>query len=126
LANGRWLHPHELIVPMMADALAWVSQHQLVQEREDSIVLRLVPAPSATVGRIAEFERSATELLGPGATVQVVIVPEISPDPSGKFRVSYSLVQSNYEDGDSEHLGPSDGQVGSPPIDDARAGHHQA
>jgi phenylacetate-CoA ligase len=114
LANGRWLHPSELVVPMMADGLEWVSRYQLVHEREDRIVLRLVPAPGVTPGRIAGFERSATELVGPGVTVRVVIVPEISPDPGGKFRVSCSLVQSNYDDLDWERLGPVDHRVRKP------------
>ena len=108
LANGRWLHPYELVVPMTADGLEWISRYQLVHEREDRIVLRLVPAPGATAGRIAEFERSAAKLVGPGVTVEVVIVPEIAPDAGGKFRVSRSLVRSNYDDLDWERLDPVD------------------
>jgi phenylacetate-CoA ligase len=114
LANGRWLHPSELVVPMMVDGLEWISRYQLVHEREDRIVLRLVPASGATAGRIAEFERAAAEVVGPGVSVQVVIVPEIAPDPGGKFRVSCSLVQSNYDDVDWEHLGPSGRHLSGP------------
>jgi phenylacetate-CoA ligase len=114
LANGRWLHPSELVAPMMVDGLEWISRYQLVHEREDRIVLRLVPASGATAGRIDEFEQSAAELVGPGVTVQVVIVPEIAPDPGGKFRVSCSLVQSNYDEVDWEHLGPSGRHLSEP------------
>ena len=114
LANDRWLHPYELVVSMMADGLGWINRYQLVHERADRIVLRLVPASGATAGRIAEFERSAAELVGPGVTVEVVIVPEIAPNSGGKFRVSRSLVRSNYDDLDCERLGPVDQRAREP------------
>ncbi len=66
LANGRWLHPYQLYALMMADGFEWISRFQLLHEREDRIVLRLVPGPGATAGRIAEFEQSAAKLVGPG------------------------------------------------------------
>jgi phenylacetate-CoA ligase len=106
LANGRWLHPYQLVVPLMADGLAWVGQYQIVHEREDSIVLRLVPTAGASAERIAAFERAAAELVGPGVGVRVEIVPAIASDPGGKFRVSCSLVQSNYEDFDWQRQDP--------------------
>jgi phenylacetate-CoA ligase len=106
LANGRWLHPYELSA-LMADEAGWISRRQFVHEREDRIVLRLVLAPGATAERIAELQRSAAELVGPGVTVRVEIVPEIAPGPGGKFRVSCSLVRSNYDEADWEQLGPT-------------------
>jgi phenylacetate-CoA ligase len=114
LANGRWLHPYQLYELMMADGSEWISRFQLVHEHEDRIVLRLVPGPGATAGRIAEFERAAAELVGSGTTVRVAIVPEIAPDPGGKFRVSCSLVQSNYDDADWNRIGRADPQARDP------------
>jgi phenylacetate-CoA ligase len=121
LANGRWLHPFQLVALTMTDGLEWIGRYQLMHEREDRIVLRLVPASGATAGRIAEFERSAAELVGPGVSVEVVLVPEIAPEPGGKFRVSCSLVRSNYDGVDWERLGPADPRVREPELDDDRA-----
>ena len=92
LPGGRWLHPYELMVNLFPDATRWIARYQLVQEREDRIVLRLVPAPGEHAGRIAEFERFAASVVGAGVEVRVETVPEIGLDAGGKFRLARSLL----------------------------------
>ena len=42
LPGGRWLHHLELIGPMFGTG-DWIRRFQFVQEREDRVVLQLVP-----------------------------------------------------------------------------------
>jgi phenylacetate-CoA ligase len=98
LANGRLVHPYELTVMMILDhGSRWIGQYQLTQERRDRVVLRVVPRQSPSPADIAGLEKTAREHLGPGIEFQVVLVPEIPLEVTGKFRVSRSLVESAYD-----------------------------
>lgn len=107
LPGGRWMHPSEFISGMRHDGPRWVRQFQFVQEREDRIVMRLVPTPEATEERIAAYERFLADLLGPEIEVRLERVEEIARSASGKFHVFRSLVHSNYEGFDWDHVGPA-------------------
>ncbi|MGH7799095.1 MAG: phenylacetate--CoA ligase family protein [Thermodesulfobacteriota bacterium] len=97
LPGGRVLHPYEILAILRLDAASWIRQYQLIQEREDRIILKVVPSTTPQPQKIASVEESVTALLGRGVEFQVVLVPEIQLEPSGKFRVLRSLVNSAYE-----------------------------
>ena len=97
LANGRLLHPYELVMMIITRGTRWIGQYQLTQERRDRVILRVVPRLSPSPEEISWFERAARERLGPGIEFQVVLVPEIPLEVNGKFRVSRSLVESAYD-----------------------------
>jgi phenylacetate-CoA ligase len=97
LANGRLCHPYELVMLILDQGTRWIGQYQLTQERRDRVVLRVVPRLSPTPEDIAGLEGAARETLGPGVEFQVVLVPEIPLEVTGKFRVSRSLVESAYD-----------------------------
>jgi phenylacetate-CoA ligase len=104
LANGRLLHPYELVMIILERGTDWVGQYQLTQERPDRVVLRVVPRMTPTAEDLAWFERRAREHLGPGIEFQAVLVRDISLEWNGKFRVSRSLVESAYDGIDWERL----------------------
>lgn len=96
LPDGRLLHPYD-IVNMLHDAAGWLGQYQLMQERTDRIVLRIVPfAPPPPEG-VAGLEACVKSLLGPKVEFAVLAVPGIDIESSGKCRVSRSLVNSAYD-----------------------------
>lgn len=97
LPDGRLLHPYEIVLLLINDSVSWVKQYQLTQEQEDHVVLRVVPAHTPSPRQLAAVETSGAALLGAEVKFQVVLVPEIHLEPSGKFRVSRSLVKSEYE-----------------------------
>jgi phenylacetate-CoA ligase len=97
LPGGRAIHPYEIVLILLHDAASWIRQYQLVQEREDRIVLRVAPSTIPSPQQLASLEETVTPLLGQGVKFQVVLVPEIQVEPSGKFRVSRSFVQSAYD-----------------------------
>ena len=86
LPGGRLVHPYEIIDGIENDRIEWIRQHQLVQERIDQIVLSFVPVGDVRPARIAEFERFATGVVGPGVEICVQPVSEIAPGEGDKFR----------------------------------------
>jgi phenylacetate-CoA ligase len=94
LPSGRYVHPYEILAGIANDRIEWISQHQLVQERIDRIVLLFVPVGDVRPARIAEFERFATGVVGPGVEICVQPVSEIRPGEGDKFRICRSLVHS--------------------------------
>ena len=106
LPGGRWVHPYEILEGIANDRIEWISQYQLIQERVDRIVLLFVPVGDVPAARIAEFQRFATGLVGPGVEICVQPVAEIRPGEGGKFRVSRSLVRSEYDGIDWPRVDP--------------------
>ncbi|MGH7801706.1 MAG: hypothetical protein ACREOW_13955 [Thermodesulfobacteriota bacterium] len=91
------IHPREIVLIIHNTAL-WIHQYQLTQEREDRIILRVVPSIIPTPEELARLEESVTKLLGLGVEFQAILVPQIELESSGKFRVSRSLVKSAYNE----------------------------
>jgi len=97
LPGGRVIHPYEITIPHILGAAPWIRQYQLIQEQEDRIILRAVPSTTPTPQELARLEESVINFLGQDVEFRVVLVPEIQIEPSGKFRISRSLVRSDYD-----------------------------
>jgi len=103
LPGGRMIHPYEILFTIVHDLTSWIRQYQLIQEREDRIILRVVSSTTPTPQEIVRLEDSVATLLGQDMEFQVILVPTIQIEPGGKFRVSRSLVKSAYDGIDWEH-----------------------
>jgi phenylacetate-CoA ligase len=108
LADGRLLHPYDVTWGIITHAMRWIGQYRLTQERRDRLVLEVVARLTPSLEELASLERVARERLGPGIEFQAVLVPEISLEANGKFRVSRSLVESAYDGIDWEERRASD------------------
>lgn len=97
------IHPYEILFTIVHDLTSWIRQYQLIQEREDRIILRVVSSTTPTPQEIVRLEDSVATLLGQDMEFQVILVPTIQIEPGGKFRVSRSLVKSAYDGIDWEH-----------------------
>lgn len=97
LPGGRLIHPYEITHILKRDADSWIRQHQLIQEREDRVILQVVPSSPPPPEEILKLERSVSSLLGQGVEFRIILVSEIETDQIGKFRVSRSLVRSAYD-----------------------------
>lgn len=95
LPDGRVLHPYEIVTRLSYGPTEWVRRYELVQERTDRIVLRVV-ASAPPAERIAELSRAVRPLLGDAVTFTVELVDEIPLTPAGKLRPSRSLVGSSH------------------------------
>lgn len=96
LPDGRQLHPYEIVSIVVRHA-PWIQQYRLIQEAEDRIRLQAVAASAPSSQELTQLEDRVGSVLGPGVVFVVALVPRISPEPSGKFRVSRSLVSSGYD-----------------------------
>jgi len=74
----------------------WVRNYQLVQDRVDRIVLRVVAFRRPSAVELGLFERAARERLDPSVEFEVAFVPEIALGPRGKFQVAVSRVRPGY------------------------------
>ena len=104
LLGGRIIHPYEIVSILLKVAARWICQYQLIQECEDRIILRVVSTSTPSPQELTRCEEPVTALLGQGVEFRVVLVPEIQLEPSGKFRVSRSLVKSAYDGIDWDRL----------------------
>jgi phenylacetate-CoA ligase len=96
LPDGRLMHPYE-IVEIILDVAPWIREYQLVQQRKDRVVLRAVPVASPVPADLARLESALAARLGPVVQFEIELATEIQRDASGKFRVSCSLVNSQYD-----------------------------
>lgn len=96
LPEGRLIHPYEIVMTLY-DKAPWIRQYQLTQEREDRIVLRVVPDSRPSSQDLTLLKQGVSARLGNGVEFVVSLVSEIALEPSGKFRVSRSLVSSAYD-----------------------------
>lgn len=93
------LHPYEVAIAAGVERVRtpWVREFQITQEREDRIVMRVVPFYQPSSQELAVVQERTVAVLGPEVMFQVEVVPEIRDEPNGKFRVYRSLVHSPYD-----------------------------
>ncbi len=101
LPDGRSIHPYQILSSFMGGADIWIRQYQLLQERRDRIVLRVLPAEVPDSERLARLQRSVMPLLGPQVEFSVQLVDDLPLEQTGKFRPSRSLVSSAYDGSNS-------------------------
>jgi phenylacetate-CoA ligase len=92
LADGRVVHPYQVLLAAFTGRMPPVRQYQIVQEAADRIVMRVVLPPDFPARDLEQQTGAVRELLGPGATFEFEPVAEIRPGPNGKYRVLYSNV----------------------------------
>jgi len=97
LPGGREFYPWAISL-YVVDNASWVLQFELVQERIDRVVMRVVAAEPSPADEPARLREGIRPMLGPNVEFEIHIVPEIAPTPGGKFWVRRSLVNSMYED----------------------------
>ncbi len=94
MPDGRIMHPYEIAAALREDGLRWVGQYQIVQESLNRIVLTAVPRFNPTPEEIERMRASVRDVVGPGVTFEVALVPRIDPGSTGKYRVYRSMVTS--------------------------------
>jgi phenylacetate-CoA ligase len=96
LADGRVLHPYLIGTAVWQPSLEWMHQYQVIQERRDRVVMRIVPLRDPGAADVAELKRVIGEVLGPLVELKLELVDDIPEEPNGKFRIYRSLVESEY------------------------------
>lgn len=96
LPGGRELFA-SAIAYILHDKAPWIERYELVQEREDKVVLRVVSGNFPAQDKIQALKEEIQEQLGPGVNFVLKRVSQIEPGPGGKYRVLRSHVRSAYE-----------------------------
>lgn len=94
LPDGRVVHPYAITTDIVRPVAPWMRQHQIVQERSDNVVLRLVPAEPPPRGAPERVEAAVREFLGPAVEFRLELVSEIPRGPNGKVRLAESQVRA--------------------------------
>lgn len=76
--------------------LPGVKQLQIVQERKDFLVLRVVKGESFSEQTVRDIERLALERFGPGMHIALEYVASIQSETSGKYRFCISNVPNPF------------------------------
>ncbi len=100
LPDGRSIHPYELGRGVQ-QAVPWLKEFQVIQERPDLIVANIVATNVPTPEELAKVSEGARQLFQ-GVELKISFVNELKWDPSGKLRQFRSRVSSDYDDIDWE------------------------
>jgi len=92
LPDGRLMHAWKLFDPIFMHAYDWIRQYQIVQEKRDLVVLRLVPRKYSWPEEIKRLKAGIMKELGSGIEFKVLITEKIPPLPNGKYANYVSLV----------------------------------
>ena len=96
LPGGRLLHPYE-IVAIVGNATPWLREYQLTQEREDLVVLHVVPWRVPSAPELDDLHARVARIIGGDVTLRLDVVAALRIEPHAKFRVCRSMVTSAYD-----------------------------
>jgi len=105
---------HALAVIYILREMDAVREFQVIQERLDRIVVRMVPEASFSKGDESSIVRKVRQLLGDNVEVVVDLATEIPRLPSGKFRYVTSHVATAYIEQLAGTKDPVGGQLFTP------------
>ncbi len=91
LPDGKLLHPYALVLPLLAEA-PWLRRYQIVQDRADRVLVKIVPLTHPGPEAVAAVARRLAAVLEGQLAVEIELVEVIPPEPNGKYRPYYSLV----------------------------------
>ncbi len=97
LPGGRMIHPYEIVLLIVRGNFPWIRQYQLIQEKIERIILRIVVSENATPHELTRLKEVVGSVIGPGVGLWIEQVQEIELEPSGKFQSCRSLVRSEYD-----------------------------
>ncbi len=98
LPGGRELFASALAIIVYKHA-PWIERYEIVQEREDLIVLRTVPAVPPRPEELGVLKDMSSASLGAGVEFRIDLVHDINPGPGGKFRIFRTKLGSPYDQG---------------------------
>lgn len=98
LPGGRLLHPYLIGTAVWKPSLEWMHQYQVIQEKPDRVLMRIVPLRRPNDEQLTELRRVIADVLGPPVQLRFEIVDNIPEEPNGKFRIYRSLVESEYNE----------------------------
>jgi len=97
LPHGREIYASTLDITIQ-DHSSWMTQYQVVQEKEDRVVLRIIPSRKPEPGECKALIRCMERFLGSEVQFDLQLMDDLPPGPGGKFRILRSLLRSEYSE----------------------------
>lgn len=104
LPGGRAIHPVEIGMGMVKTDAAWIRQYQILQEKEDHVILFIWPIGTPPPDGLERIAKVARDVLGGDVEFHIQLADAIFFESSGKFRHCRSLVDSRCDEVDWEAL----------------------
>jgi phenylacetate-CoA ligase len=117
LPGGRELFASALAIIVYKHA-PWIERYEIVQEREDLVVLRAVPSVPPRPEELGTLKDLSSDRLGAGVEFRIELVQDIRPGPGGKFRIFRTKLGSPYDRGSHQttELPPGSRPTIAPPV----------
>lgn len=96
-SGGKEVYPWQLAL-LYYESAPWIQQFEIVQERENRVVLRAVASRPPFSRELDSLKEQMHSLLGDGVEFLIDLVSEIIPGPNRKYWIRRSLVRTLYED----------------------------
>jgi phenylacetate-CoA ligase len=94
---GGPIHPNEITIPIIMNSGSWIDRYRIIQETEKKVKLCIKPLRDARKDELEFIRRVGLKKLGDDVDFSVELVEDLPFDPSGKFRVSRSMVSSHLD-----------------------------
>ncbi|MFC1884915.1 phenylacetate--CoA ligase family protein [Thermodesulfobacteriota bacterium] len=94
---GGPIHPNEITIPIVMNSGSWIDRYRIIQESEKKVKLYIKPLREAREDELEFIRNVALKKLGDRIDFRIEIVEELPFDPSGKFRISRSMVRSHLD-----------------------------
>ena len=85
LAGNRVLHPYEITRSLAENEFSWICQHQLVQEKDDLVIMRIKPFHPPGNENLQRLQRLGQEKVGENTRFKVELLEEFPLNPGEKF-----------------------------------------
>lgn len=85
LAGNRVLHPYEITRSLVENEFSWICQHQVVQEKDDLVIMRIKPFHPPNKEQLEQLQRFGQEKVGKNTRFKVELVDAFTLNPGEKF-----------------------------------------
>lgn len=92
LPGNRCVHPYEISGPLIERESEWISQHQMIQEAEDTVTLRIAPVRHPQPEELNRLKNLGDQKLGPQVKFTIELVESFPLQPGKKFNPYLSML----------------------------------
>ncbi len=85
LPGNRYVHPYEITGPLIDHESGWIFQHQMVQESEDNVILKIAPLREPKREDLERLKRLGEHKLGPEVAFTIELVEDFPVEPGKRF-----------------------------------------
>lgn len=105
LPGKRYVHPFEITGPLIEHEGEWVFQHQMIQEAEDAVTLKIAPVRNPYPKELERLKNLGEQRLGPLVKFTIELVEGFPLRPGKKFSPYVNMLKEKPNETDSRYVG---------------------